>query len=75
MKVSAAGTAPSSGAADRLARLARIGGTTGRVAVRLGVPGQAGIRARVRASSIKGGSGDSLNATTYGPWLYLYFTK
>jgi hypothetical protein len=49
--------------------------TNGKAAVRLGAPGVAGIRARVRASYIKGTSGDSLNATTYGSWVYIYFTK
>ncbi|SDP00287.1 hypothetical protein [Actinacidiphila guanduensis] len=50
-------------------------GTSGKVAVRLGAPGVSGIRARVRASYVKGTSGDSLNTTTHGSWVYLYFTK
>ncbi|MFF3943436.1 Ig-like domain repeat protein [Streptomyces sp. NPDC001902] len=50
-------------------------GTDGKCRVQLGAPGEAGIRARMRSSYIKGSSGDSLNATTYGPWKYLYFTK
>ncbi|MFD8071829.1 Ig-like domain repeat protein, partial [Streptomyces sp. NPDC059718] len=50
-------------------------GTDGKCRVQLGAPGEAGIRARMRSSYIKGSSGDSLNATTYGSWKYLYFTK
>ncbi|MFE0627348.1 Ig-like domain repeat protein, partial [Streptomyces sp. NPDC058864] len=49
--------------------------TNGKSAVQLGAPGEAGIRARMRSSYIKGTSGDSVNTTTYGPWKYMYFTK
>ncbi|MFF3562202.1 Ig-like domain repeat protein [Streptomyces sp. NPDC002574] len=50
-------------------------GTAGKALVTLPGPGEAGIRARVRVSYIKGSSGDSLNTTTYGDWKYLYFTN
>lgn len=49
--------------------------TNGKSAVRLEAPGEAGIRARMRSSYVKGSSGDSVNTTTYGPWKYMYFTK
>ncbi|MFJ4987262.1 hypothetical protein ACIP9H_26070, partial [Streptomyces sp. NPDC088732] len=47
----------------------------GSLRVRLDAPGQAGVRARVRFSYVKGGSHDSLNTTTLGAWKYLYFTN
>ncbi|MFF0201201.1 Ig-like domain repeat protein [Streptomyces sp. NPDC005017] len=50
-------------------------GTTGRSAVTLGAPGEAGIRARMRSAYVNGGSGDTVNSTTYGAWKYLYFTN
>ncbi|WP_405584806.1 Ig-like domain repeat protein [Streptomyces sp. NBC_01190] len=50
-------------------------GTNGRSAVRLGAPGESGIRARVRSSYVSGPAGDSVNSTTWGAWKYLYFTK
>ncbi|MEU1618223.1 Ig-like domain repeat protein [Streptomyces sp. NPDC005722] len=49
--------------------------TNGKSAVRLGAPGEAGIRARMRSSYVNGSSGDNVNSTTYGSWKYLYFTK
>ncbi|MFJ5779071.1 Ig-like domain repeat protein [Streptomyces sp. NPDC093094] len=49
-------------------------GTTGRSAVSLGAPGEAGIRARMRSVYVNGSSGDSVNSTTYGAWKHLYFT-
>lgn len=50
-------------------------GTSGRCAVSMGTPGRAGVQARVRSDYIYGGSGDNVNVTTYGPWVYLYFTN
>ncbi|MFJ4987264.1 Ig-like domain repeat protein, partial [Streptomyces sp. NPDC088732] len=50
-------------------------GTAGKALITLPGPGEAGIRARVRVSYVKGSSGDSLNATTYGDWKYIYFTN
>jgi hypothetical protein len=50
-------------------------GTSGRSAVSLGAPGEAGIRARMRSAYINGSSGDSVNSTTFGAWKYLYFTN
>ena len=46
----------------------------GRVAVKIATPNRAGIKARVRSSYVKRGSGDSVNATTYGTWTYLCWT-
>ncbi|MCG7204330.1 YncE family protein [Streptomyces arenae] len=50
-------------------------GSNGRSAVRLGAPGESGIRARMRAVYVNGSSGDSVNSTTYGAWKYLYFSN
>ncbi|MEU9337794.1 Ig-like domain repeat protein [Streptomyces sp. NPDC048290] len=50
-------------------------GTNGKSAVRLGAPGEAGIRARARSVYVNGSSGDSVNSTTYSSWRYLYFTN
>ena len=77
--------------ADRRARLdfqARDGGRcvslesqyfdldrSGRTAVRIPPPGVTDVKARVRFSYVRRGSGDSLNTTTHGPWRYLYWTK
>ncbi|MGW1160943.1 Ig-like domain repeat protein [Streptomyces sp. NPDC002519] len=47
----------------------------GNVSVNLGAPGKSGLRARVRAVYVEGGSGDSVNATTYGSWKYMDFTN
>ncbi|WP_055702651.1 WD40 repeat domain-containing protein [Streptomyces silaceus] len=44
-------------------------------AVRLGAPGQSGIRARIRSSYVNGTSGDNVNSTTHGAWKYLNFTR
>lgn len=46
----------------------------GRVAVKIAPPNRAGIKARVRSSYVKRGSGDSVNTTTYGTWTHLYWT-
>ncbi|GIF11354.1 Ig-like domain-containing protein [Actinoplanes teichomyceticus] len=37
--------------------------------------GLTGVKLRVRTAYVKGGSGDSLNSTTWTPYQYLYFTK
>jgi hypothetical protein len=50
-------------------------GTSGKSAVRLGAPGESGIRARMRSVYVNGSSGDSVNSTTYGAWKYLYFSN
>jgi hypothetical protein len=50
-------------------------GTDGKSYVNLGSPGQSGIQARVRPAYIHGGSGDTVNDTTYGTWKNLYFTN
>jgi hypothetical protein len=50
-------------------------GTAGISIIRLSPPTVPGVKARVRSSYVRGASGDSLNATTRGPWRYLYFTK
>ncbi len=50
-------------------------GTSGKVAVDLGAPGQSGIKARVRSAYINGSSGDTVNSTTYTGWKYLYFSN
>ncbi|MFG3294876.1 YncE family protein [Streptomyces sp. NPDC048179] len=50
-------------------------GTNGKTAVRLGAPGESGIRARVRSVYVNGSSGDTVNSTTYGAWKYLYFSN
>jgi hypothetical protein len=47
----------------------------GTVSVNLGAPGEAGIKARVRASYENGSSGDNVNTTTHGSWEYLYFSS
>jgi hypothetical protein len=47
----------------------------GKSAVSIEGPGESGVRARVRASYIKGSSGDSVNTTTHGSWKYVYFTN
>lgn len=46
----------------------------GRIAVSLPA-GYPGVKARVRAAYVKRASGDAANATTYGSWVYLAFTK
>ncbi|MFI9724008.1 YncE family protein [Streptomyces sp. NPDC052396] len=48
--------------------------TDGRSVVRLTAPGRSGIRARIRSVYAYGSSGDNVNASTYGPWMYLCFT-
>ncbi|MEU4155874.1 hypothetical protein [Actinoplanes sp. NPDC026670] len=45
------------------------------VADRFGGSGLVGYKLRVRAAYRKGGSGDSVNYTTYGPYSYFRFTK
>ncbi|WP_353943867.1 Ig-like domain repeat protein [Streptomyces sp. HUAS MG91] len=50
-------------------------GTNGKVAVSLGAPGEAGIKARARSSYVNNSSGDNVNSTTHSSWKYLYFTK
>ncbi|NBM17718.1 Ig-like domain repeat protein [Streptomyces sp. GC420] len=50
-------------------------GADGKSAVRLGAPGEAGIRARVRSSYINNSSGDNVNSTTHGAWKYFTFTN
>ncbi|MFE3162992.1 YncE family protein [Streptomyces sp. NPDC059224] len=50
-------------------------GTSGKTSVRLGAPGQSGIRARMRSVYVNGSSGDTVNSTTYGGWKYLYFSN
>ncbi|MGW9029177.1 YncE family protein [Streptomyces sp. NPDC055722] len=50
-------------------------GTSGKSAVRLGAPGESGIRARMRSVYVNGSSGDTVNSTTYGAWKYLYFSN
>ncbi|MFD4571582.1 YncE family protein [Streptomyces sp. NPDC058417] len=50
-------------------------GSDGKLSVRLGAPGESGIRARVRSSYVNGSSGDSVNSTTHGAWKYLAFTN
>ncbi|MGV9881888.1 YncE family protein [Streptomyces sp. NPDC003006] len=50
-------------------------GSDGTSAVRLGAPGESGIRARIRSSYVNGTSGDSVNSTTHGAWKYLNFTR
>ncbi|MEV0740332.1 Ig-like domain repeat protein [Streptomyces sp. NPDC050549] len=50
-------------------------GTSGKVAVNLGAPGQSGIKARIRAAYINGSSGDNVNSTTYSDWKYIYFSN
>ncbi|MDV9173646.1 Ig-like domain repeat protein [Streptomyces sp. W16] len=50
-------------------------GTSGKVAVNLGAPGESGIRARIRAAYINGSSGDNVNSTTYSGWKYIYFSN
>jgi hypothetical protein len=48
-------------------------GSSGKSAVNLGHAGESGIRARVRAAYINGGSGDTVNTTTYNSWKYFIF--
>lgn len=50
-------------------------GTNGKSAVSLEAPGESGIRVRMRSAYINGGSGDTVNSTTYGAWKYLYFSN
>jgi hypothetical protein len=50
-------------------------GTSGKVAVRIAAPNRSGIKARVRTSYIRKASGDAANATTYGSWIYLSWTR
>jgi hypothetical protein len=49
--------------------------STGRSTLELIGPHETGYRLRMRSSYEKGTSGDSLNATTRGPWKYFTFTK
>ncbi|MEU9340472.1 Ig-like domain repeat protein [Streptomyces sp. NPDC048278] len=49
--------------------------SNGKSAVRIGAPGESGIRARVRSVYVNGSSGDTVNSTTYGGWKYLYFSN
>ncbi|WP_055535470.1 hypothetical protein, partial [Streptomyces graminilatus] len=49
--------------------------TNGKSAVELPAPGESGIRARMRSAYVSGASGDNVNATTFGPWKYLYFSN
>ncbi|MEW1865629.1 Ig-like domain repeat protein [Streptomyces sp. NPDC088194] len=49
--------------------------SNGKVAVNLGAPGKSGLRARIRAVYVENGSGDNVNATTYGSWKYMDFTS
>ncbi|MET8148288.1 hypothetical protein ACIBSW_26980 [Actinoplanes sp. NPDC049668] len=48
---------------------------SGRSLVTLGPPHDSGLRLRMRSAYVKGSSGDSLNATTISPWVYLTFTR
>lgn len=48
-------------------------GSSGKSAVNLGHAGESGIRARVRAAYVNGGSGDTVNTTTYTSWKYFIF--
>jgi hypothetical protein len=50
-------------------------GTSGRSAITLEGPDEAGIRARMRSVYVNGSSGDSVNSTTYGAWKYLYWSN
>ncbi|MFF7948984.1 YncE family protein [Streptomyces griseorubiginosus] len=50
-------------------------GTNGKSAVRLGAPGESGLKARIRPVYVNGSSGDTVNSTTYGSWKYLYFSN
>ncbi|MGW4905382.1 YncE family protein [Streptomyces sp. NPDC004270] len=50
-------------------------GTSGKSAVRIGAPGESGIRARLRSVYVNGSSGDTVNSTTYGGWKYIYFSN
>ncbi|MER7837318.1 Ig-like domain repeat protein [Streptomyces sp. NPDC096040] len=50
-------------------------GTSGKSAVRLGAPGESGIRARLRSVYVNGSSGDTVNSTTYSGWKYIYFSN
>ncbi|MFF7050830.1 YncE family protein [Streptomyces griseorubiginosus] len=50
-------------------------GTNGKSAVRLGAPGESGLKARIRPVYLNGSSGDTVNSTTYGSWKYLYFSN
>ncbi|NEC84647.1 Ig-like domain repeat protein [Streptomyces sp. SID12501] len=47
----------------------------GKSAVRLGAPGESGIKARVRSVYADGASGDNVNSTAAGAWKYLYFSN
>ncbi len=48
---------------------------SGRSLVQLTGTHPAGYLFRVRAAYLAGTSGDSLNTTTYGPWLYFSYTR
>ncbi|MFJ6129437.1 YncE family protein [Streptomyces griseoviridis] len=50
-------------------------GSNGKSAVSLEAPGESGIRVRMRSAYLNGGSGDTVNSTTYGSWKYLYFSN
>ncbi|MGW1762862.1 Ig-like domain repeat protein [Streptomyces sp. NPDC002073] len=50
-------------------------GTNGKVAVKLGAPGESGIRARVRSAYVNNDSGDYVNSTAISAWQYMYFTN
>ncbi|MGW7423377.1 hypothetical protein ACWGJB_25645 [Streptomyces sp. NPDC054813] len=43
--------------------------------MRLGAPGESGIRARLRSVYVNGSSGGTVNSTTYGGWKYIYFSN
>ncbi|WP_345526191.1 hypothetical protein, partial [Actinoplanes utahensis] len=47
----------------------------GRFQVRMNTTNAGGLRFRVRAAYVAGGSGDNLNATSYTPYQYLYISK
>jgi WD40 repeat protein len=47
----------------------------GRSRVTLGPPHDKGLRLRMRSSYVKTSSGDALNATTIGSWVYVTFTR
>lgn len=47
----------------------------GKSAITLAGTHETNLRLRVQSSYVKGGSGDSLNASTGGPWVYFIFTS
>ncbi|MEW1719553.1 Ig-like domain repeat protein [Streptomyces sp. NPDC093109] len=50
-------------------------GTSGKSVVEMAGERDTNLRARMRSSYIKGGSGDNVNYTTHGAWKYFIFTK